>query len=347
MKSTSPSMRGRALFIVLLSALALAAYVATSAGPAYATFPGPNGRITFARSFPATNTEDIFSIRADGTDERQLTFDAPGHASIFSDWSPDGSRITIDSDRFNNGTDDIVDIFTMKADGSDIVQLTSHDGFNGEPVYSPDSQTIAFESDRGIGPPAQGIYLMNSSDGSNVRRVTFPPSGEFDIIPHFAPDGTRIAFTRLPVDCRFNNGRFPFPAGCLAAGYVVNVDGSHLVQITPWGFDTGISDWSPDGTKIAFTKNFDNQHPGSKIDIYVVDPDGKHPKNLTNNPPIAGPCPLVISLGAKWSPDGSKMVFRQFTCDGGGLWIMNADGSGRHALTANFEEASDWGPNQD
>jgi Tol biopolymer transport system component len=316
-------------------------------GVVYATFPGVNGRIIFTRFVPETNGNELFSIRADGSDERQLTFDPPDHSSLFSNWSPDGSRITIDSDRFNNGTDDIVDIFTMKADGSDIVQLTSHDGFNGEPVYSPDGMKVAFDSDRGIGPPAQGIYLMNAVDGSNVQRVTFAPSGKIDVIPHFAPDGTRIAFTRLPVNCRFNNGRFPFPAGCLAAGYVVNVDGSHLVQITPWGFDTGISDWSPDGTKIAFTKNFDNQHPGSKIDIYVVDPDGKHPKNLTNNPPLAGPCPLVVSLGGNWSPDGSKMVFTQFTCDGGGLWIMNADGSHRHPFTNNFEDISDWGTNQD
>ena len=70
---------------------------------------------------------------------------------------------------------------------------------------------------------------MNSSDGSNVRRVTFPPSGEVDIIPHFAPDGTRITFIRTR-DCKFKgNGRFPRPKGCLAAGYVVNLDGSHVV----------------------------------------------------------------------------------------------------------------------
>ena len=93
-----------------------------------------------------------------------------GLTSLFSDWSPDGLRIAIDSDRFNNGTDDVVDIFTMKADGSDFVRLTSHAGFNGEPDYSPDGARIAFESDRGVGFPLQGIYLTNASDGSNVQR---------------------------------------------------------------------------------------------------------------------------------------------------------------------------------
>jgi Tol biopolymer transport system component len=245
-----------------------------------------NGRISFARVVPATNDEEIFSIRADGSDEQQLTFDPPGHNSLFSDWSPDGSRITFDSDRFNNGTDDAVDIFTMKADGSDIVQLTSDAGFNGEPEYSPDGMKIAFESDRGGGFPLQGIYVMNASDGSNVHQVTSSLSGEFDAIPHFAPDGTRIAFTGAR-GCRFKgNGRFQRPKGCLAAVYVVNIDGSGLTRITPWGFDTGVNDWSPDGTKIAFNTGFD-AHPGSTIDIYVVNPDGKHLTNLTNNPPDA------------------------------------------------------------
>jgi Tol biopolymer transport system component len=142
---------------------------------------------------------------------------------------------------------------------------------NGEPEYSPDGQKIAFESDRGVGPPAEGIYIMNANDGSSVERVTTVPVGELDTDPHFSPDGTRIAFTRLR-DCRFNNGRFPRPAGCLAAVHVVNVDSSSLTRITAWGRNTGGTDWSPDGKKIAFNTGWDNQHPGSKFDIYVVDP---------------------------------------------------------------------------
>jgi len=40
--------------------------------------------------------------------------------------------------------------------------------------------------------------------------------------------------------------------------------------------------------------------------------------------------------------DGKKFVFDQFDCEGGGLWMMNADGSGKHQLTNNFEDKSDW-----
>jgi Tol biopolymer transport system component len=336
--------KSRMRFLSILAMFVAIAWVL----PAHATFPGKNGRISFARFVPATNGYEIFTIRADGTDEQQLTFDPPDRTSLFSDWSPDGSRIAFDSDRFFNGTDDIVNIFTMKADGSDVVQLTSHAGFNGEPEYSPDGMKIAFESDRGAGFLLQGIYVMNASNGSSVQRVTFPSNKELDTEPHFSPDGTRIAFTRLR-GCflRFkDNGRFPRPKGCIAAIHVVKLDGTGLTRITQWGQDTGAVDWFPDGTKIAFNTSSD-PHSGSQMDIYVANADGSHPINLTNNPPLSAHCPLVVSFRPKWSPDGSKIVFDQFDCEGGGLWIMNADGSGKQPLASNFEDKSDWGTNQD
>jgi TolB protein len=315
-----------------------------SAMPAYATFPGRNGRITFARFVPAANGTAIFSIRPDGSGEQQLTFDASGHSSIFSNWSPDGSRITFDSDRFGNATDfGDVDILTMKADGSDIVQLTSHEGFHGEPVYSPDGQKIAFETDLGALHPLQGIYLINASDGSGLQRVTFAPKGGFDVEPHFSPDGKRIVFT-FATGCDPTQGSRRH-TGCLSAVEIVNVDGSGRTRITPWGLTTAATDWSPDGTRILFTVRAGTLG-NTPSDIYVATTDGKMRVNLTNNPPISVPCPVFSSRG-KFSPDGTKIVFTQVTCDGGGLWIMNADGTGKHPLTSNFEDIADWGTNQD
>ena len=311
---------------------------------ARATFHGTNGRITFARFVPENNGYEVFSIRTDGSDEKQLTFDPPGRTSYFSDWSPDGSRIAIDSDRNGDG----VDIFTMKPDGSDIVQLTSHIGFNGEPEYSPDGTKIAFESDRGLGFPLQGIYFMNASDGSDVQRVSFPSDKELDTDPHFSPDGKRVAFTRLR-NCflRFKeNGRYPRPKGCIGAVLVANLDGSGLQRLTQWGMDTGGFDWSPDGSRIAYTIGID-PHPGSQSDIVVANADGSNPVNLTNNGPLSAKCPVQLAFRPKWSPDGTMFVFMHYDCEGGGLWLMNVDGSNKHPLTSKFEEKPDWGTNQE
>jgi len=335
------------LTVVTSACLAL---VLLAAGLAYATFPGQNGRISFARFLPDTNSFSIFSVRPDGFGEQQLTFDAPNHASLVSDWSPDGSHIAFDSDRFSNNVDDLVDIFTMNADGSGCcVQLTTHAGFNGEPEYSRDGNTIVFESNRGLGSAGEGIYLMNASDGTIVRRVTVTPAAFFDAFPHFSPTGTRIVFTRSLNSCRPNRGGTG-PRGCLAAVFLVNADGSGLTRITPWGHDTGATDWSPDGSKLVLQSRLETPL-GSKTDVLVVNVDGSNLVDLTNNPPLTGG-PCSISERATFSPDGTRLIFGHTECNGRPtLWIMNADGSGKQDTGIplgifNVEGFADWGTNQ-
>lgn len=327
---------------LLIAAAVLLACLSLVVKPAHATFPGRNGRISFARTFHTTNSTSIFSVRPDGSGEQQLTFD-PANQNSVSNWSPDGSRIAFDSDRFTNSTDDFVDIFTMKADGSDVVELTTHAGFNGEPAYSPGGNTLAFESDRGSN--QEGIYLMNASDGTNVRRVTVTPPGFFDAFPRFSPAGTRIAFTRAN-GCRPNRGFGS--GGCLAAVFLVNIDGSGLTRLTAWGMDTSATDWSPDGTKLALESRFDTTQ-GSKTDVLLVGVNGSNLVNLTNNPPLAANC--SISDNAKFSPSGTKLVFRHTDCTGHPtLWMMNPDGSGKQDtgifLGRGGEGFPDWGTNQ-
>jgi TolB protein len=335
-------------FLQLVPVSACLALVLLAAGLAYATFPGQNGRISFARFFPETNSLSIFSIRPDGTDERQLTFDAVNHASASSDWSPDGSRIAFDSDRFSNNADDFVDIFTMNADGSGCcVQLTTHAGFNGEPEYSRDGNTIVFESDRGLGSAGEGIYLMSASDGTIVRRITATPAGFFDAFPHFSPAGNQLVFTRAN-GCRPNRGIGA--GGCLAAVFLVNADGSGLTRITPWGRDIAATDWSPDGSKLVLQSRLDTIH-GSKTDVFIVNVDGSNLVDLTNNPPLTT-VPCSISKRATFSPDGTRLVFGHADCTGHPtLWIMNADGSGKQDTgiplgLGNQEGFADWGNNQ-
>jgi Tol biopolymer transport system component len=56
----------------------------------------------------------------------------------------------------------------------------------GQPVWSPDSRTIAFDNDSND-PSTQGLYLMNA-DGSDIRKVA---DGGFAA---WSPDGESIAF---------------------------------------------------------------------------------------------------------------------------------------------------------
>jgi hypothetical protein len=79
--------------VLITAVLALAC-----TGTASATFPGADGRITFAREGPAPEFSwAIYSARPNGTGLRKLTDQEPRDA-MFSDISPDGERIAFDSD---------------------------------------------------------------------------------------------------------------------------------------------------------------------------------------------------------------------------------------------------------
>ena len=64
---------------------------------------------------------EIFVMDADGTNVIQLTDN--DSADGMPDWSPDGERITFQSDRYSDRTFD-TEIFVMDADGTNVIQLT-------------------------------------------------------------------------------------------------------------------------------------------------------------------------------------------------------------------------------
>jgi Tol biopolymer transport system component len=60
-------------------------------------------------------------------------------------------------------------------------------------------------------------------------------------------------------------------------------------------------------------------------EIYIMNPDGSSPKNLTNHPSDDG--------SAAWSPDGTKIAFVTYRTGNAEIYVMNADGSGVANLT--------------
>jgi Tol biopolymer transport system component len=57
--------------------------------------------------------------------------------------------------------------------------------------------------------------------------------------------------------------------------------------------------------------------------------------------------PLGRGYAARWSPDGKRLVVATPTAESeGDLFVMNADGTGRHRLlaTPELEQAADWSP---
>jgi Tol biopolymer transport system component len=107
----------------------------------------PNGDlIAFTRRSPGTDDYDydIFTMRPDGTNIKQLTI-APGNDG-HSSWSPDGKYILWSSARYGfkdeaamyeNGFQPFAQIFIMKADGSDQRVLTRSRWEDAMPAIVP------------------------------------------------------------------------------------------------------------------------------------------------------------------------------------------------------------------
>ena len=82
----------------------------------------------------------------------------------------------------------------------------------------------------------------------------------------------------------------------------MNADGSGVSRLTNDANIEFAPAWSPDGTKIAFERQYDTQQPLS--DIWVMNAsDGTSQVNLTAN--SASP----FEFNPDWSPDGTKIVF--------------------------------------
>jgi Tol biopolymer transport system component len=203
-------------------------------------------------------------MNADGSGQVDLSRQ-PDSDEGFPAWSPDGKRIAFTSRRDGNN-----EIYVMGADGSNPTRLTFEPGDDFAPTWSPDGKQIAFVSDRDQMAGIYDLYIM-AADGSQVRRLTRPEPGgltndtAIDYSPAWSPDGTRIAFRS------HHNG----PADI----YVINVDGSGLLNLTGGKGDNWSPNWSPDGTQIIFQTNRDGNW-----EIYLMNADGSQPRNLTNNP---------------------------------------------------------------
>lgn len=244
------------------------------------------------------------------------------------------------------------EIFTVRPDGSAVVQLTSNLFWDTDPAWSPDGSKLAFSSNRD---GDDDIYVM-AADGRDVVNVSDQGTGT-DTQPDWSADGSRLVFVRDGVlslvsttpgstPTRLGRGRSPSwsPNGTKIAFakpergssdiYVMNADGSNARAITS-GLEADSPDWSPDGTKIAF-ETVSAETGGSRI--ATVRADGSN---------------LVVLPGGgddyspSWSPDGSKLVFTNIVLDAE-ILVAAADGTGRTPLVSNpaYDVLPSWSPCQ-
>jgi Tol biopolymer transport system component len=244
----------------------------------------PDGRkIAFGSN--DKDTASIYIMNADGSNPTKLidtkeisVYDqanpdwrfAPG--CCYPTWSPDGKKIAIQIVHYVGCCARHSKNYVINADGSNLEVVDQPGGYSA-PVWSPDSQKIAF--DGSVWSPdgkkvafardwggAAAIHVMNA-DGTNPVRLTHSGS-PWDHAPSWSPDGSKITFLS------YRDGNYEI--------YIVNADGTNLLNLTKNPVDEGGQVWSPDGTKIAFVSARDG-NPG----IFVIDIDGTNLIRLTTS----------------------------------------------------------------
>jgi TolB protein len=136
-------------------------------------------------SWEFTPYMNIYEANPDGSGLKALTDGPAYHAECA--YSSDGKRIV-----FASNIDGCMNIYTMKADGSDVRQVThSTHSYNGGPFFSPDGKKIIYRTDPEK-PDYLQIFAINC-DGSNQRQLT--QNSAVNWAPFWHPKGKVVAFT--------------------------------------------------------------------------------------------------------------------------------------------------------
>jgi len=320
----------RRTLIALL--LAVATSVALAMAPADASPRGANGQITYDRTTdPTTGYQVVLTANPDGSSERVVV---PG--ACCADFSPDGSKLAVPY----LTADGRIGPATINADGTGYTPFPINDPtLNigcGTGSWSPDGKRLACETWDDSNPARNGIYTISSADGSGLTRVTANPLGGHDIPGSYSPDGRRIVFLR-------------FDANMNSAGlFVVKTNDGQLRQILPASMILNIgADWSPQGNEIIFSRHVTPDVLGS---IWVVHANGTglheiHIRGLDCGASFSDPSGVGCH-GARWSPDGKKIIFVAISPATGVKNIYTANANGTALTQVTFDGSDDdpaWG----
>jgi Tol biopolymer transport system component len=224
----------------------------------------------------------LFNVDDGSTVYFGLPFDLyPGLALFCTVWSPDGARLACEGQSESDPS--LTGVYTLRAsDGGDLQQVTSEPNGDDAPGdYSPNGKRLLITKLR-FDPFDYGLYTVRT-DGTGLRRIL--PSGmDFRFgSGSWSPQGNEITFSS-----RYPNEDYH------SSIWVVHSNGTGLRQLPIAGPCGGLNVdpttigcfnpvWSPDGKKIVFGRNADDE----QRDLYTVNADGSSLFQVTHTADIS------------------------------------------------------------
>ena len=199
------------------------------------------------------------------------------------EFSPDGERIAY---RFVKGNYP-KQIAIVDEDGNNSKFVSAKAQLQTDLAWSPGGHQIAYDG------KFDGTYQLRVTDitGEKDRKLTDGDSGYFtDKNPEWSPDGKTILFERHSRRGLFNGLHTISPEGGEA---------KTLLQGVKRHLDAA---WSPDGSKIAFVSDRDNEI--RDLDVFVMNADGSNVQQVTDLP--------GHEHAPAWSPDGKALAFNRY-----------------------------------
>jgi TolB protein len=245
---------------------------ASTHGYSHATPPEPDRSLGYV--WPIYPYFAIYKANADGTNlrplfPRNITPNTEIAYNAEATVSRDGKRII-----FTSTKDGDLELYTMKADGTDVKRLTNHVGYDGGAYFSPNGKQIVWRASvlanetevadyqrllkLGLVRPSKMELWVADSDGKNAKQIT--SNGAANFAPFFTPNGKQILFASNIDDPK----RRKFEI------YKINTDGTNLERVTYGGEFDSFPMFSPDGKKLLWASNRNGALPHD-TNIFVAD----------------------------------------------------------------------------
>ncbi len=281
--------------------------------------------------------------------------------------SPDGTRVAYVVENNDGPRRPYGQLWVMTVADGKTVRFGAEREPSGNPTWSPDGQSIAYQGRVGdkaglvvARPDGSGARFLSEMSGTNSplptmgREIAWSPDSKRIAFVTSVPGpetaeatGDPIVITRYLYKPDAAEGNTRFNDNRRLHIFVVDTASGRVEQLTEGSHYEHSIDWSPNGDEIAFVSNREpNEDQFFNYDLFTLKLSDKSIHRLTSTE--------NAEYRPRWSPDGKTIAYQatkrgltdlETTMEDTHVWMVAADGSSRREIGRgidNRQGAPEW-----